>query len=56
MSVGFIHNTHYVFSCGKDGLLKYWDVDRFELITQTQAHYGEVFFISFLSYSIRHGI
>ena len=47
MSVGFIHNTHYVFSCGKDGLLKYWDVDRFELITQTQAHYGEVFFISF---------
>lgn len=54
MSVGFIHNTHYVFSCGKDGLLKYWDVDRFELITQTQAHYGEVFL--YLFYLIQIGM
>lgn len=42
MSVGFVHNTHYVFSCGKDGMLKFWDADRFEMITQTRAHYGEV--------------
>ena len=42
MSVGFVNNTHYVFSCGKDGMLKFWDADRFEMITQTQAHYGEV--------------
>ena len=41
MSVGFVNNTHYVFSCGKDGVLKFWDADRFEMITQTSAHYGE---------------
>ena len=41
MSVAFVPGTHYVFSCGKDGFLKYWDADRFELITQTRAHFGE---------------
>ena len=41
MSVGFVPNTHYVFTCGKDGFLKYWDADRFELITQQRSHFGE---------------
>lgn len=41
MSVAFVPNTHYVFTCGKDGYLKFWDADRFELITQTRSHFGE---------------
>eukprot|EP00983_Pelagomonas_calceolata_P054753 1143845-Pelagomonas_calceolata.AAC.1 len=28
MGVHFVPKTHYVFTVGKDKLLKYWDVDR----------------------------
>jgi WD40 repeat protein len=27
-SVKFQPETHYFFSCGKDGVVKYWDADR----------------------------
>lgn len=30
-SVKFQPETHYFFSCGKDGVVKYWDADRFIL-------------------------
>ena len=35
-------NTHYVFSVGKDGLLKYWDADRWELLLELPGHHAEV--------------
>ena len=28
MQVRFVPDTHYVFSAGKDGAIKYWDADR----------------------------
>ena len=35
-------NTHYVFTVGKDKLLKYWDADRFEQLLSLDGHHGEV--------------
>jgi U3 small nucleolar RNA-associated protein 12 len=34
-------NTHYVFSAGKDGLVKYWDADRWELLLTLEGHKAE---------------
>ena len=29
-SIKFQPDTHYFFSCGKDGVVKYWDADRYD--------------------------
>ena len=29
----FQPQTHYFFSCGKDGVVKYWDADRYVVLT-----------------------
>ncbi|KAE8721013.1 hypothetical protein F3Y22_tig00017627pilonHSYRG00017 [Hibiscus syriacus] len=42
MDVQFVHNTHYMFSAGKDRLLKYWDADKFELLLTLEGHHAAV--------------
>ena len=37
-AVRFQPQTHYFFSCGKEGMLKYWDADRFEQILELPGH------------------
>ena len=39
--VTFVRDTHYVFTAGKDGALKYWDADRWELLLALGGHGGE---------------
>ncbi|KAJ1389972.1 WD40-repeat-containing domain protein, partial [Ochromonadaceae sp. CCMP2298] len=39
-SVVFQPHTHYFFSAGKDGTIKYWDADRFEQILLMPGHRG----------------
>jgi len=36
--IKFQPKTHYFFSGGKDGVLKYWDADRFEQILTLPGH------------------
>eukprot|EP01018_Ginkgo_biloba_P035816 Gb_01027 [translate_table: standard] len=42
MAVQFVRNTHYMFSIGKDRLVKYWDADKFELLLTLEGHHAEV--------------
>lgn len=42
MAVQFVRNTHYVFSVGKDRLVKYWDADKFELLLTLEGHHSYV--------------
>lgn len=35
-------HTHYAFTVGKDGLVKYWDADRWELLLTLEGHQAEV--------------
>ena len=42
MNVKFVQNTHYFWSCSKDGLLKYWDADKFEQIQVLTGHQGPI--------------
>ncbi|GAB4833567.1 Dip2/Utp12 protein [Ancistrocladus abbreviatus] len=42
MDVKFVRNTHYMFSVGKDRLVKYWDADKFELLLALEGHHAEV--------------
>lgn len=42
MDVKFVRNTHYMFSVGKDRLVKYWDADKFELLLTLEGHHAEV--------------
>lgn len=42
MAVKFVRNTHYMFSVGKDRLVKYWDADKFELLLTLEGHHAEV--------------
>uniref|UniRef100_A0A2N9HX64 Small-subunit processome Utp12 domain-containing protein n=1 Tax=Fagus sylvatica TaxID=28930 RepID=A0A2N9HX64_FAGSY len=37
-----VHNTHYMFSVGKDRLVKYWDADKFELLLTLEGHHADV--------------
>jgi U3 small nucleolar RNA-associated protein 12 len=37
-SIRFQPQTHYFFSCGKEGMVKYWDADRFEQILMLPGH------------------
>ncbi len=41
-AVAFVPGTHYVLSAGRDGLLKYWDADRFELLLELRGHHGQL--------------
>lgn len=49
MNVKFVNNTHYFFSVSKDGYLKYWDADKFELILQLNKHVGEIWCLAISS-------
>lgn len=42
MAVQFVPKTHYMFSAGKDGVVKYWDADKFELLLTLEGHHAEV--------------
>jgi len=44
--VGFVPNTHYFFTVGKDGLLKQWDADNYERILTLKGHINEVWTLS----------
>lgn len=37
MALQFVHNTHYFFTCGKDGKIKEWDGDKFNKIITLQV-------------------
>jgi len=50
MQVVFVHNTHYCFTVGKDRLLKYWDVDRHEMLLEMPGHHGEVWALAVSAY------
>lgn len=41
-AVKFVKNTHYMFSVGRDRLVKYWDADKFELLLTLEGHHSEV--------------
>lgn len=49
MDVKFVPNTHYVFSVGKDRLLKYWDADKFELLLTVDGHHAEIWCLALSS-------
>jgi len=42
MQVAFVPKTHYFFSAGKDGVLKYWDADKYENIMVLEGHQGQI--------------
>jgi WD40 repeat protein len=42
VQVAFVPDTHYAFTVGKDGLVKYWDADRWELLLTLEGHKAEV--------------
>lgn len=42
----FVRDTHYVFSVGKDRVVKYWDADKFELLLTLEGHHAEVWCMS----------
>ncbi len=35
-------DSHHFWTVGKDGLLKHWDGDNFQMIQQLEGHHGEV--------------
>ncbi|CAO1614464.1 unnamed protein product [Sympodiomycopsis kandeliae] len=35
-------DSHHFWTIGKDGMVKYWDGDKFELIQTMEGHHGEV--------------
>jgi len=39
--VAFVPGTHYVFTAGKDRLVKFWDADRWELLLTLEGHHAE---------------
>ena len=41
-SVAFIANTHYFMSSSRDKQIKYWDADRFQLITTVGQQVGSI--------------
>lgn len=47
--VAFVPDTHYAFSVGKDGLVKYWDADRWEHLLTLEGHKAEVGHLSHLT-------
>jgi U3 small nucleolar RNA-associated protein 12 len=49
MAVQFVRNTHYLFSVGKDRMIKYWDADKFELLLTLEGHHAEVWCLAISS-------
>uniref|UniRef100_A0A146MA61 WD repeat-containing protein 3 n=1 Tax=Lygus hesperus TaxID=30085 RepID=A0A146MA61_LYGHE len=45
-AVQFVPQTHYFFSCGKDGKVKQWDADTFNKIITLEGHFGECWNLS----------
>lgn len=41
-AVKFVQRTHYLFSVGKDNLVKYWDADKFECLLTLEGHHDDV--------------
>lgn len=50
MAVQFVPKTHYIFSAGKDGVVKYWDADKFELLLTLEGHHAEVWCLAVSSH------
>ncbi len=48
--VAFVRNTHYCFTVGKDRLLKYWDLDRNEMLLELSGHHAEVWALAVSAY------
>lgn len=42
MAVKFVPKTHYVFSVGKDRVVKYWDADKFEQLLTLEGHHADI--------------
>lgn len=40
--VRFVPDTHFFFTAGKDGLVKFWDGDRYTSILQLSGHCGDI--------------
>lgn len=49
LRVIFEPQTHQFFSCGKDGLVKYWDGRKFIQIQKLQGHFAEVWALAVAS-------
>lgn len=37
-----MQNTHYMFSAGKEGIVKYWDADKFQLLLTLEGHHAQI--------------
>jgi U3 small nucleolar RNA-associated protein 12 len=42
MGVQFEADSHYFWSIGKDGVVKYWDGDKFDCIQKLEGHHSDV--------------
>ena len=42
MQVAFVPQTHYFFSAGKDGVVKYWDGGKHEIILKLEGHQSQI--------------
>ena len=42
VSVAWVYDTHLFFSMGKDGEIKQWDGDSFQLIQKLRGHHDEI--------------
>jgi U3 small nucleolar RNA-associated protein 12 len=49
-SLAFVRDTHYAFSTGKDGLVKYWDLDRWEMLLELPGHHAPVWALGVSAY------
>lgn len=49
MGIVFVPQTHYFFSIGKDGVLKYWDADKFEHVLSLEGHQAEAWALAVAS-------
>jgi hypothetical protein len=48
--VRFVRKTHYLWSIGKDKVLKYWDCDKFEPLLTLAGHKAEIWALAISSY------
>lgn len=42
MALKFVLKMYYLFLVGKDKLVKYWDVDKFDFLFMFEVYYGLV--------------
>lgn len=45
----FVKDTHYVLSAGRDGMVRYWDMDSKEMIIELDAQQGDLWTLSLSS-------